>query len=262
MQEKQAERARKIAQLELLIADARERGADADVDEYTKLLYDEEQARIQDAIAIEQLNQKIANIDIDKLQKFIDYLRAMSDYLQSIISTKNAEGKYATPEMYEDVSSKLFEVAAKQKEQGDLMLANAEKAQAAENGVYGGMSYNEWMQEYYNTMRGSNESLSAAFNTAREGNELELTKMTAQLNNLKSSLEVFNSSLDLKEAIGHYLTAEDYMEQIGRTNTEIAKQEMITKENQRLYNEALAKGNTLDAERYFDAMMESESATN
>ena len=70
--------------------------------------------------------------------------------------------------------------------------------------MYGGKSADEWKQAYYEDMKNMYDSKAEQHKLDWEIRELPLEELNAEFQNLKSTLDLIESGLDLKEAQGKY----------------------------------------------------------
>lgn len=222
-------------------------------------------------VSIEELNNEMANLKIDQFEKLLDLLSAMQGYFHSIIDFIKSSGKFVMDDAdamkaYQDAIKNAGDMADNYQQQANEDWLNYEKALAAstekEKQVYGGKSADEWKQAYYEDMKNMYDSKAEQHKLDWEVRELPLEELNAEFQNLKSTLDLIESGLDLKEAQGKYLSAMDYAKQQAALQEQIAKQEQINAHNKLLYEQASAIGADALASEYFDAWKSGEAEIN
>lgn len=222
-------------------------------------------------VNIEELNNEMANLKIDQFEKLLDLISAMQGYFHSIIDFIKSSGKFVMDDAdamkaYQDAIKNAGDMADNYQQQANEDWLNYEKALAAstekEKQVYGGKSADEWKQAYYEDMKNMYDSKSEQHKLDWEVRELPLEELNAEFQNLKSTLDLIESGLDLKEAQGKYLSAMDYAKQQAALQEQIAKQEQINAHNKLLYEQASAIGADALASEYFDAWKSGEAEIN
>lgn len=222
-------------------------------------------------VSIEELNNEMANLKINQFEKLLDLLSAMQGYFHSIIDFIKSSGKFVMDDAdamkaYQDAIKNAGDMADNYQQQANEDWLNYEKALAAstekEKQVYGGKSADEWKQAYYEDMKNMYDSKAEQHKLDWEVRELPLEELNAEFQNLKSTLDLIESGLDLKEAQGKYLSAMDYAKQQAALQEQIAKQEQINAHNKLLYEQASAIGADALASEYFDAWKSGEAEIN
>ena len=190
-----------------------------------------------------------------------DLLDSITGYLSKKMDFTTASGKYNTFDELNDTINATYDQYLNTNE---IAWENQQKMWKAMNngGAADGKTTAEWEAAYYDALSEGQGYLIDILDLQKQMRELPLQKLTDQMNNLKSIIDVITSEADLKEAQGHYLNTADYQRQLAATNEEIAKQEEINANNQWLYQNALARGAEADAAEYFDAWKSGESELN
>lgn len=212
-------------------------------------------------INIIDLNNELDNLNLTRLEKMADLLDSITGYLSKKMDFTTASGKYNTFDELNDTINATYDQYLNANERA---WENQQKMWAAQNS--GGAAFGHdtayWEAAYYDALSEGQGYLIDILDLQKQMRELPLQKLTDQMNNLKSVIEVITSEADLKEAQGHYLTTADYQRQLAATNEEIAKQEAINANNQWLYLNALARDAEDEAAEYFDAWKSSEAELN
>lgn len=212
-------------------------------------------------INVVDLNNELNNLNLTRLEKMADLLDSITGYLSKKMDFTTASGKYNTFDELNDTINATYDQYLNANERA---WENQQKMWAAQNS--GGAAFGHdtayWEAAYYDALSEGQGYLIDILDLQKQMRELPLQKLTDQMNNLKSVIDVITSEADLKEAQGHYLNTADYQRQLAATNEEIAKQEEINANNQWLYQNALARGAEADAAEYFDAWKSGESELN
>lgn len=245
-------------QNQLLYQDALSRGAEADAAQY----YDAWQSGISSLnnmkSSVEELSDKIRDDFVESVKRAIDAIGDIRDVVESEIKVKQAEGKYLTASDYEKqirLNTQEYEnqqqiisdryqkyneaLIAGNEAEADQMLSEAREAEAAANNLLA--SNAELQKSIQNLFRDT---------------------IQRELDALDSAQSVLESEISLIKAQDRDLTNENYTSQIDMNMEMIKKQEALARENQRLYELEVSKGNMQAAAEYLQAWKSAEAEVN
>ena len=113
----------------------------AEANGYMKSVVDMQKANVD-------LANSIAQLPFDKIEKQLAYLKAQSDYNESLRSLRTARGQDLSEADYQAKIAEAKQQQAQYEQERYEAYQNYLKALADGEGVYGGKTASEWMKEY------------------------------------------------------------------------------------------------------------------
>ena len=242
----------------MLYEDAIARGATADAAEYFDAWKSGESALNDMKSSVESLNDKIRDDFVESVNRAIDAINDIRGVVESEINIKQAEGKYLNASDYEkqirlntqeyqsqqQIISDRYEkyneaLIAGNEAEAEQMLSQARQAEIAANNL-----------------------LAANVELQKSIQNLFRDTIQRELDALDSAQNVLESKIELLKAQDRDLTKYDYQQQINSNMQLITKQQALARENRRLYELELSRGNLEAAAEYLKDWKAAETEVN
>lgn len=182
-------------------------------------------------------NNSIANIPIEKLEKALELVEAITDYEQSLVDLKVAEGKVVTEDDYlNQIRSENQKLEQLQQER-EILYDYYQKALESEDGTYAGKTADEWKKEYTDLDTEINNTKIDIIKLQEEMDNLSVKKLQNEMDQLEHTASKLQSDMDIKETKGVKATTSDYQALISNSK----EQESNLKEQNRLLEKQLSE---------------------
>lgn len=233
-------------------------GADARAAEY----YDQWQSGVAElnkmSASVEELSDKIRDDFVESVKRSIDAISDMRDVLESELDIKKAEGKYLGYSDYSDqirlnsqeYSNQLQIMTDRRKKYSEALLAG-NQAEA-----------DQMLSEARQAEASANKLLAANAELEKSIQNLFRDTLQRELDALESAQAVLESQMNLIDAQSRDKTKDNFQQQIDMNMDLIHKQEALARENQRLYNLEVSKGNMEAAAEYLKAWKSADAEVN
>ena len=233
-------------------------GADARAAEY----YDQWQSGVAElnkmSASVEELSDKIRDDFVESVKRSIDAISDMRDVLESELDIKKSEGKYLGYSDYSDqmrlnsqeYSNQLQIMTDRRKKYSEALLAG-NQAEA-----------DQMLSEARQAEASANKLLAANAELEKSIQNLFRDTLQRELDALESAQAVLESQMNLIDAQSRDKTKDNFQQQIDMNMDLIHKQEALARENQRLYNLEVSKGNMEAAAEYLKAWKSADAEVN
>lgn len=193
-----------------------------------------------------ELNNKISEIPINKLEKVVDLLGSMVSYQNSLYEIQATKGIELNEQDYIDRISKASEQINAYNDLANTYRSYWQNATNDRSGSFAGKSADEWLKLYYDTETSLNGIVNQQVQWRNEIGNLPLNRLQKSADLLSAIAANAKSIQNLKVAEGFSLTESDYREQMSNTNSMISNQEQIMDEYYKRYRKALSSHDGTD----------------
>lgn len=258
LQEQIAKQEQINAHNKLLYEQASAIGADALASEYFDAWKSGEAEINSMQSSIEELADKIRDDFAEGCKRAIDSISDLRSVLESELDIKESQGKYLTKEDYE-AQIRLNQDAYEQQ-----MKLAADRYQKAQEARMAGneAEADQLISEARKAEAEANKLLAANEELQKQIQNLFRDTIQRELDALEAAMKVIESEVNLKQAQDRDLDKADYDKQIESKLEMIKKQSALARENERLYNLEVSKGNMQAAAEYLQAWKDAEAEVN
>lgn len=212
-------------------------------------------------ISLTEINNTLANLELDSLEDMVELLESAVSYIKSFKSIADARGQVLGEGYYREVISTLEDQISRYQEQVNIAAANYSAALASADNTYGDKTSGEWLDLYY-------QYATAVNNATAEIEEMNAAIVNLPLDDIerftttqKANANWRQSWIDLADAVGKTPDVSDYNGIIAVLTDEIdqySKAVSIYAENieKARANGGYYAGETIDAwyAKWYDAM--------
>ena len=170
---------------------------------------------------IVELNNSIVNLPLDTISKEIESITSLKEKFDSILSINEVEGITQSLNEYTQQMAYINEEINKYRSQRYLQQEYYNLAKNDSNGVYGGKTADEWLNEINQTDTTINNLTVDVNKLNNEVINMPFDQIEKTLNVLESIKSNFESILSINEAMGISTTKNDYIQQISNAEKEM-----------------------------------------
>ena len=209
-------------------------------------------------VNVEELSDKIRDDFVESIKRAIDAIGDMRDVVESEIKIKQSEGKYLDASDYEK------QIRLNTQEYQNQQQIISDRYQKYNEALIAGneAEADQMLSEARQAEAAANDLIAANAELQKSIQNLFRDTIQRELDALDSAQAVLESQINLIEAQGRDLTNENYTSQIEMNMEMIKKQEALARENQRLYELEVSKGNMQAAAEYLQAWKSAEAEVN